>query len=78
MQARAVILRFNPIHFTHADDQFARAYRHGDALPVPPGYQWSLALLYSVYAICVVLLYFACRWYARIKRTRHSIWLALL
>jgi uncharacterized membrane protein len=33
--------------------------------PEPPdGYRWSLTLLYLVTAICVGLLYFACRWYA--------------
>jgi uncharacterized membrane protein len=33
--------------------------------PEPPdGYRWSLALLYLVTAICVGLLYLACRWYA--------------
>lgn len=34
---------------------------------VPPGYRWSLGLLYLVWAIVVVVLYFACRWYAGIK-----------
>ena len=28
----------------------------------PPGYRWSLTLLYLVTAICVVVLYVACRW----------------
>lgn len=46
--------------------------------PVPAGYVWSLGLLYSVYAICVVMLYFSCRWYARIKGTCQSIWLRFL
>jgi uncharacterized membrane protein len=46
--------------------------------PVPPGYQWSLGLLYSVYATCIVMLYFACRWYVRIKRTSQSNWLRFL
>jgi uncharacterized membrane protein len=46
--------------------------------PVPHGYEWSLGLLYSVYGICVVELYFACRWYVRIKRTSQSIWLRFL
>ncbi len=37
----------------------------------PPGYQWSLALLYLVTAVCVGVLYVACRWYAeRRKATR--------
>ena len=34
---------------------------------VPPGYRWSLGLLYLVWAIVVIILYFACRWYARVK-----------
>jgi uncharacterized membrane protein len=34
---------------------------------VPPGYRWSLGLLYLVWAIVVVILYFACRWYSRVK-----------
>jgi uncharacterized membrane protein len=46
--------------------------------PVPAGYEWSLGLLYSVYAICLVVLYFACRWYVGIKRTSRSIWLRFL
>ena len=37
--------------------------------PEPPdGYRWSLTLLYLVTAICVGLLYIACRWYARRRR----------
>lgn len=34
---------------------------------VPPGYRWSLTLLYLVWATVVMILYFACRWYARVK-----------
>lgn len=30
----------------------------------PPGYQWGLPLLYLVTAVCWVLLYIACRWWA--------------
>jgi len=29
----------------------------------PDGYMWSLPLLYLVTAVCVLLLYVACRWY---------------
>jgi uncharacterized membrane protein len=32
--------------------------------PVPPGYRWSLALLYLVFAVAIALLYVPCRWYA--------------
>jgi uncharacterized membrane protein len=37
--------------------------------PEPPiGYRWSLTLLYLVTAICVGLLYLACRWYDSRRR----------
>jgi uncharacterized membrane protein len=41
----------------------------------PPGYRWSLWLLYLVTAIAVTLLYFACRWYARVKATAPKPWM---
>ena len=41
--------------------------------PAPEGYRWSLGLLYLVYALCMIVLYFACRWYAGIKKTHRSI-----
>ncbi|MFZ0821164.1 MAG: heparan-alpha-glucosaminide N-acetyltransferase domain-containing protein [Candidatus Acidiferrales bacterium] len=46
--------------------------------PAPAGYTWSLGLLYAVYAICVALLYFPCRWYAQLRATRKSKWLSYL
>ena len=45
---------------------------------VPEGYQWSLALLYLVTAIVVTVLYFVCRWYARVKAESRSRWIRLL
>lgn len=42
---------------------------------VPDGYRWSLALLYLVTGIVVVTLYFACRWYARLKAERPRAWM---
>ena len=35
--------------------------------PVPPGYAWSLPLLYAVFAIVVAALYWPCAWFARVK-----------
>lgn len=32
--------------------------------PQPPGYRWSLTLLYVVTVICVALLYVACKWWS--------------
>jgi uncharacterized membrane protein len=49
-----------------------------DAWPVPPGYTWSLAVLYGVFVLCVVALYFPCNWYARLRATRKWTWLSYL
>jgi uncharacterized membrane protein len=47
--------------------------------PPPPGYTWSLPLLYLVTAVAIVLLYFPCRWFARLKdRRRDLTWLSYL
>src|SRR5947207_15606131 len=45
---------------------------------VPPGYTWSLGLLYLVFVICVTALYFPCRWYAQVRAARRSKWLSYL
>jgi len=42
---------------------------------VPPGYRWSLFLLYLVTALVVWALYFPCRWYARVKAERPRAWM---
>jgi uncharacterized membrane protein len=44
----------------------------------PAGYQWSLPLLYLVWAVVVVILYFPCRWYAALKARNKSTWLSYL
>jgi uncharacterized membrane protein len=44
----------------------------------PEGYRWSLALLYLVTAVAVGLLYFACRWYARVKATSPRPWMKFI
>lgn len=44
----------------------------------PAGYMWHLGLLYLVWAIVVVLLYFASRWYLAVKERRRDWWLAYL
>lgn len=46
--------------------------------PPPPGYAWSLGLLYLVWAIAIVLLYAACRWFAGVKARRTDWWLGYL
>jgi len=46
--------------------------------PPPDGYPWSLGLLYLVWAVAIVLLYQACRWYADLKARRNDWWLKYL
>jgi uncharacterized membrane protein len=41
----------------------------------PEGYRWSLGLLYAIWALAIVILYFACRWYAGVKARRSDPWL---
>lgn len=42
----------------------------------PPGYEWSLGLLYVVWALVIAALYFPCRWYARAKAERRRAWMS--
>src|SRR5271165_6418431 len=47
--------------------------------PEPPdGYIWSLPLLYLVWAIAILLLYVACRWFVGVKAKRGDWWLKYL
>ena len=46
--------------------------------PVPPGYMWSLPLLYAVTGVVVVALYFPCRWFAGVKAQPKGRWLSYL
>ncbi|MEA3246878.1 MAG: heparan-alpha-glucosaminide N-acetyltransferase domain-containing protein [Gemmatimonadota bacterium] len=46
---------------------------------VPEDQRWNLGLLYAVYAVVlVVVLYPACRWYARYKATHRHRWLTYI
>ena len=46
---------------------------------LPQGYMWSLALLYLVWALAIVLLYLPSRWYAELKARRTDLrWLKFL
>ena len=42
---------------------------------IPEPQQWSLALLYLVFAVDVAILYVACRWYAGRKADRPRWWM---
>jgi hypothetical protein len=42
--------------------------------PEPPdGYRWSLTLLYLVTAVCVGVLFVACRWYAERRKVSRGV-----
>ena len=45
---------------------------------VPPGYRWTLGLLYFVWALCIVALYFPSRWYAAVRASRKYAWLSYI
>jgi uncharacterized membrane protein len=45
---------------------------------VPPGYRWSLPLLYLVTALVVTALYFPCRWFAKKKEEAPRSWMRFL
>lgn len=44
----------------------------------PDGYVWTLPLLYLVWGITIVMLYFACRWFAALKGKRDDWWVQYL
>jgi uncharacterized membrane protein len=46
--------------------------------PAPAGYMWGLPLLYLVWAIVVVILFYPCAWYFRLKSRSKSPWLSYL
>jgi uncharacterized membrane protein len=45
---------------------------------LPPGYRWSLGLLYLVWASCLVALYFPSAWYAKLRATKRYPWLSYI
>jgi len=44
----------------------------------PDGYMWNLPLLYLVWAIAILILYGACKWFAGFKARRTEWWLKYL
>ena len=58
----ALILNFLMTGATHQE-----WYAYAPFASVPPESQWSLLLLYFVFAVDVVILYFSCRWYVGYK-----------
>jgi len=44
----------------------------------PPGYGFPLWTVYAVWIAVLLLLYWPCRWFARLKHRRHDWWLSYL
>lgn len=44
----------------------------------PPGWGFTLPVVYAVWALIVVSLYQLCRWFADVKRRRSDWWLSYL
>jgi len=67
------------IPLIHLSALFVTYIREGSIYPawyasapftsIPEGHRWGLGLLYLVYVLDVIILYFACKWYAQYKFT---------
>ncbi|MDQ6626756.1 MAG: heparan-alpha-glucosaminide N-acetyltransferase domain-containing protein [Verrucomicrobiota bacterium] len=44
----------------------------------PPGYGFSLPIVYLVWLLIVIFCYFPCRWFAGVKQRNRSVWLSYL
>jgi hypothetical protein len=44
----------------------------------PPGWGYSLPVIYLVWAFVVVVMYVPCRWFAALKQRRGDAWLSYL
>lgn len=44
----------------------------------PPDYGYALPVVYLIWLLVVVILYALCRWFARLKQERRSVWLSYL
>lgn len=53
-------------------------FRIRGPMDIPPGYGFSLPIVYMVWIGAVAILYFPCRAWARLKRERRSWWLSYL
>jgi uncharacterized membrane protein len=63
---------------TGAVDPWLFANHPMGAPPPPEGYAWGLGLLYLVWAIALVILFVACRWFSAVKARRSDPWLRYL
>jgi hypothetical protein len=51
-----------------------------DRFPItqPPGWPLSLPVIYLIWAVVVIILYPACRWFAEVRKRRREGWLSYL
>jgi hypothetical protein len=51
-----------------------------DQFPItpPPGWGFTLPIVYAVWALVVTALYPLCRWFAAVKQRRRDVWLSYL
>jgi uncharacterized membrane protein len=47
-------------------------------LPYPPGYGYSLTVVYAIWLAVVLILYPACQWFASVKSRHREAWLSYL
>jgi hypothetical protein len=89
-RTRPALLLSAPLPLIHAAALVVSAWREGHVTPwlftnhlmmnpdPPDGYTWPLWLLYVVFVVVVAILYFPCRWYARMKARGDVRWLRYL
>jgi hypothetical protein len=44
----------------------------------PPGWGYSLPMVYLLWAGVVIVMYPLCRWFARLKQRRNEVWVSYL
>ena len=70
IHASAILVNLLREGVSHQD-----SYLTAPFVGMPPQAQWGLGLLYLVFAVDVLILYVACRWYAGIKARSGAGWL---
>jgi uncharacterized membrane protein len=74
----AIAMLLALIRYGHVGFMFDLPKATGGNAAYPADYGYSLGATYAIWAALVVLLYFPCRWYAELKRTRTDWWLTYL
>jgi len=75
----ALTIPFALLRYGHADFLFnALPSAGGPARLYPPGYGYSLWVVYCIWVLVVFLMYPVCRWFAGLKERRNDWWLSYL